>query len=55
MNESLLIYLQGYFLNVVSLTQINKDDCRKTNKHFFYFDNAHLKKYVIKKSNFKHD
>ncbi len=37
------------------MTQIKGDVCKTTGKHFFYTDNAHLKKYVIKKSDFKHD
>lgn len=37
------------------MTQIKEDKCKEFNKPFFYTDNAHLKKYVINKSDFKRD
>ena len=37
------------------MTQIKESTCKAANKSFFYTDNAHLKKYVIKKSDFSHD
>lgn len=37
------------------MTQIKENKCESTKKLFFYTDNAHLKKYVIHKSDFKKD
>jgi len=37
------------------LTQIKESVCKESNKPFFSTDIAHLKKYMLKKSDFKHD
>jgi len=37
------------------MTQIKKNVCRETKEPYFYTDIAHLKKYGINKSDFKHD
>jgi len=37
------------------MTQIKEDKCVENNKSFYYTDNAHLKKYVINKADFKRD
>jgi len=37
------------------MTQIKEGLCEETKKTYFFTDNAHLKKYVIKKSDFKKD
>jgi ribosomal protein L37AE/L43A len=36
------------------MTQIKKEACKETRKSFFYTDIAHLKKHVIRKSDFDH-
>ena len=37
------------------MTQIKESTCKETNKSYVSTDIAHLKKYMIKKSDFKHD
>ncbi len=37
------------------MTQIKEMVCGETQKPFFYTDNAHLKKYAINKTDYKHD
>ncbi|MDX9691444.1 MAG: hypothetical protein RBT45_03250 [Acholeplasmataceae bacterium] len=46
---------QGYYQCNHCMTQIKESSCLETKKPYFYTDIAHLKKYVIHKSNFKHD
>lgn len=45
----------GFYQCNDCMTQIKQGLCDANKKSFFYTDNAHLKKYVIKKSDFKHD
>jgi hypothetical protein len=37
------------------MTQIKETVCPEVRRPFYYTDNAHLKKYAIHLSNFKHD
>ncbi len=45
----------GFYQCNDCMTQIKESVCDENGKSFFYTDNAHLKKYVINKSDFKHD
>lgn len=46
---------QGFYQCNNCMTQIKEGTCQETHKSFFYTDIAHLKKYVLHKSDFKHD
>jgi uncharacterized Zn finger protein (UPF0148 family) len=46
---------QGFYQCNDCMTQIKNNVCKETKESYFYTDIAHLKKYGIKKSDFKHD
>ncbi len=47
--------IRGFYQCHDCMTQIKEEICPEHKKPFFYTDNAHLKKYAIHKSDFKHD
>ena len=48
-------HYQGYHQCHDCMTEIKEDVCEETKKPFIYTEIANLKKYLIKKSDFKHD
>ncbi len=46
---------KGFYQCQDCMTQIKEGKCLDTKKPYFFTDNAHLKKYAIHKSDFKHD
>jgi len=46
---------QGFYQCQSCMTQIKETVCPEVRRPFYYTDNAHLKKYAIHLSNFKHD
>lgn len=46
---------KGFYQCKDCMTQIKEGKCKDAHKSFFYTDNAHLKKYAINKSDFRHD
>lgn len=45
----------GFYQCHDCMTQIKEGLCDITRKNYFYTDNTHLKKYVLQKTDFKHD